>query len=58
MKRIRIDLKNANELEVKEFMDFKRNHNFNVYEIKEGVFETTIFDDEEIKQYKNLKIIK
>lgn len=55
---IRIDLTNANEIEINEFMDFKRNHNFNIYEIKEGVFETVIFDDEEIEQYKNLKIIK
>ncbi|WP_204256762.1 hypothetical protein [Mammaliicoccus sciuri] len=58
MKGIKIDLTNANELEIEEFMDFKRNHNFNVYEIKEDIFVTTIFNDEEIEQYKNLKIVK
>lgn len=57
MKGIIIDLTNANELEIEEFMDFKRNHNFDVYEIKESVFQTVIFNDEEIEQYKNLKIV-
>lgn len=58
MEGIKIDLTNANELEIEEFMDFKRNHNFNAYKITEDIFVTTIFNDEEIEQYKNLKIVK
>lgn len=58
MKRIKINLTNANEIEINEFIDFKKNHNFNIYEIEENIFETTIFNDEEIEQYKNLKIVK
>ena len=56
MKRIKINLTNANEIEINEFIDFKKNHNFNIYEIEENIFETTIFENEEIEQYKNLVV--